>query len=57
MSLPIVMRPEAQSDLLAARRWYEGQREGLGDLFADAFEEVIAVLHGSRSPRIWQDRA
>lgn len=28
MSLPIVMRPEAQSDLLAARRWYERQREG-----------------------------
>jgi plasmid stabilization system protein ParE len=98
VSLPLVLRPEAQADLLAARDWYEQQRPGLGDEFADFVEqtfdriaampklyaltiedarraklrrfpdvvfyriladriEVIGVLHGSRDPRIWQDRA
>jgi plasmid stabilization system protein ParE len=97
MSLRVVLRPEAQADLLAARRWYERQRQGLGDEFAQSVEElldriakmpelcavalwgvrcgklrrfpyvvyyrvladrieVIAVLHGSRNPQVWQDR-
>ena len=97
MSLPIVVRPEAQTDLLEARDWYEQQRPGLGDAFAEAVEEmlarikempelyaamlrevrrgklrrfpyvvyyrvlsdrieVIGVLHGSRDPKVWQDR-
>ena len=97
MSLPIVLRPEAQADLLAARDWYAQQRAGLEDAFAEAVEqllarieampelyaavlrdvrrgklrrfpyvvyyrvladriEVIAVLHGSRDPQVWQDR-
>lgn len=90
---PLVVRPEAQADLLAARDWYGQQRPGLGDDFSDAAEElldriaatpklypatltsklrrfpyvvyyrmladcveVLAVLHGSRNPQIWQDR-
>lgn len=98
MSLPIVLRPEAQTDLLEARDWYEQQGPGLGDGFAEAVDEmfarieempelyavmlrdvrrgklrrfpyvvyyrvltdrieVIAVLHGSRDPKVWQDRA
>lgn len=97
MSLPVILRPEAQADLLAARRWYDKQRRGLGDAFAECVEEiiariaqmpefyavalrgvrrgklrrfpyvvyyrvladrieVIAVLHGSRNPQVWQDR-
>jgi len=98
MSLPIVLRPEAQADLLEARDWYEHERVGLGDAFAEAVEEmltrvqampelyaavfrglrrgklrrfpyvvyyrvladrieVIGVLHGSRDPQVWRDRA
>jgi plasmid stabilization system protein ParE len=98
MSLPVFLRPEAQADLLAARDWYDRQRTGLGDDFADAVGqmlsrievlpelypaayrnvrrgkvrrfpyvvyyrvlpsrvEVIAILHGNRNPRVWQDRA
>ena len=95
MSLPIVLRPEAQADLLAAQHWYEQQRAGLGEAFAEEMfvrigempelyavalrgvrrgklrrfpyvvyyrvladrVEVIAVLHGSRNPQAWQDRA
>ena len=33
MSLTIVLRPEAQADLLQARGWYDQQRAGLGDSF------------------------
>ncbi len=96
--LPLVVRPEAQADLLEARDWYNGQRAGLGSQFVDVVEElleqiranpdlyaetikhvrrskarrfpyvvyyrvlddrteVLAILHGSRDPRVWQRRA
>ena len=84
--LPLVIRPEAQADLLDAREWYNRQRAGLGNQFVGAVEEyactmksvrrgkirrfpyvvyyrvlddrteVLAVLHGSRDPRVWQRR-
>ncbi|MFL5331171.1 MAG: type II toxin-antitoxin system RelE/ParE family toxin [Gemmataceae bacterium] len=41
MKLPIVYRPEALSDLVAARDWYERELSGLGDQFADVVEELI----------------
>ena len=41
MSLRLVVRPEAQGDLLAARAWYDQQRPGLGDDFSDAAEELL----------------
>ena len=97
MTLPIVVRPEAQADLLESRDWYQRRRPGLGDEFAAVVEEflraiaaapethakafqevrrgklrrfpfvvyyrvlvgrveILAVLHGSRSPRTWQSR-
>ena len=40
-SLPVVLRPEAEHDLLTAHVWYEGQRAGLGDEFT---EQVTAAL-------------
>jgi len=96
--LPLVVRPEAQADLLEARDWYGRQRTGLGQEFVDAVDElfdriradskfyaetiqkirrgklrrfpyvvyyrslddrteILAVLHGSRDPRVWQRRA
>jgi len=44
MSLPILLRPEAKADLLAARDWYEQQRAGLGDEFAEAVEQLLARI-------------
>lgn len=32
MKRPVVLRPEAAADLLAARDWYDRQQERLGDL-------------------------
>jgi toxin ParE1/3/4 len=96
--LAAVFRPEAQTDLLETRDWYEEQQLGLGRAFSVAVEEavirieamprmyelvfgdirrgklrtfpyliyyrlqpdrieVIALLHGSRDPRLWQERA
>jgi plasmid stabilization system protein ParE len=95
--LPLVVRPEAQADLLEARDWYNRQRADLGIQFVESVEEffgrvhsnpesyaesfkgvrrgklrrfpyvvyyraldnqteVLAVLHGSRHPRVWQSR-
>jgi plasmid stabilization system protein ParE len=96
--LLVVVRPEAEADLVEARSWYTRQRAGLADQFVDAVEEVLeqvrenpeshaqslknvrratvrrfpyvvyyrlldgrvevlAVLHASRDPRAWQQRA
>lgn len=41
MSLPLILRPEAQADLLAAQKWYEEQRSGLGAAFADMVVELL----------------
>ena len=97
MSRRIVLRPEAEADLLQARDWYEQEVPELAEAFADSFEamitrietmpelyvvtlenirrgklrrfpylvyyrvladriEVMAVLHGSRDPRVWKER-
>jgi len=97
MSLSVVLRPEAQADLLETRDWYERQQIGLGKAFSESVEEavtrieampqmyatvfqevrrgklrrfpyliyyrvlsdrseVIAVLHSSRDPKLWQER-
>jgi plasmid stabilization system protein ParE len=57
MSLPIVIRPEAQSDLLATRDWYDQQRLGLGDEFSAAVAVNIERL--AAMPRLcqvlWED--
>lgn len=98
MTLPLILRPEAEADLKEARDWYEQQSHGLGIAFLDEVEmmlyriqsmpkgypallrevrrgklhrfpylvyyrvladriEILGVLHGSRNPQVWQDRA
>ena len=97
MNRRVVLRPEAQADLLQARDWYEQEGLELAEAFLDSFDamiarieampelyavalknvrrgklrrfpyvayyrvlsdriEVIGVLHGSRDPRVWQQR-
>jgi plasmid stabilization system protein ParE len=55
MTLPLIIREEAEADLADAKKWYEQQRAGLGDEFIlcvdAAFErirrmpEVHLILH------------
>jgi toxin ParE1/3/4 len=42
--LQLVVRPEAQTDLLEARDWYNRQREGLGQEFVDSVEELFGRI-------------
>jgi len=44
MSRRIVLRPEAEADLLAARDWYEQEVPELAQAFADSFEAMITQI-------------
>jgi toxin ParE1/3/4 len=98
MNRRVVLRPEAEADLLQARDWYEHEGPELAKAFVDCLEEmigrieampelyalaiknirrgklrrfpylvyyrifsdrieVLGVLHGSRNPRTWHERA
>lgn len=41
MSVPVVLRPEAQDELDDAYAWYERQRMGLGEQFLSAVQDVL----------------
>ncbi len=47
MSWVVLVRPEAERDLAAARAWYEEKRRGLGDEFVDEFVAVMRALEES----------
>jgi plasmid stabilization system protein ParE len=57
MNLPVVLRPEAELDLISARDWYDRRRPGLGDEFTDQFAEFLDRV--AAMPKlyavIWQD--
>jgi toxin ParE1/3/4 len=40
MSLPVIIRPEAEQDIAEAQGWYEAQRPGLGNDFLLGVEEA-----------------
>jgi toxin ParE1/3/4 len=40
----LVFRPEAEAELLDARAWYEGERVGLGAIFAAAVEATVTAI-------------
>ena len=64
MTLPLIVRDEAEQDLAFARQWYEEQRGGLGDDFLNAVHEKLdeikqAPLHhpsGYRDVRLARTR-
>ena len=45
----VVVRAKAESDMLAAARWYEEQNPGLGTEFLRAAETCVAAV--ARNPR------
>jgi toxin ParE1/3/4 len=49
--LPVVFRPQAEVEILAARQWYEERHAGLGDEFRAALAEAIGRL--SRQPELF----
>ena len=48
MTRLLLVRPEAERDLAAARDWYEQKRSGLGDVFLD--EVAVAMRDLERDP-------
>ncbi|MGD9854205.1 MAG: type II toxin-antitoxin system RelE/ParE family toxin [Planctomycetaceae bacterium] len=40
----LIVQPEAEEDMLAARQWYEGQREGLGKRFIAAIDDALGQI-------------
>lgn len=49
--LPVRLRPAALAELTDAWRWYEEQREGLGDEFRACVDAAMAEL--GREPFAW----
>ena len=47
----MILRPEAEADLVNARDWYEQQRLGLGAEFLLCVEEVLERI--DRTPEIY----
>ena len=47
----MIIRPEAEADLLNARAWYERQRAGLGAEFLLCVEEEIERI--GRTPEMY----
>jgi plasmid stabilization system protein ParE len=47
----MIIRPEAEADLVHARDWYTQQREGLGAAFLLCVEEVLDRIN--RTPEIY----
>jgi plasmid stabilization system protein ParE len=48
MILPVVFRPQAEVEVLAAQQWYEERRLGLGGEFRAVIDEVMD--RASRQP-------
>ncbi|HRI08595.1 MAG TPA: type II toxin-antitoxin system RelE/ParE family toxin [Nannocystaceae bacterium] len=48
MKRPVLLRPEAEAELVEAWAWYEAQRAGLGEEFVACFEAVISIA--ARAP-------
>jgi len=44
MNWIVLVRPQAEQDLAAARDWYEQKRVGLGDEFLDAATVALLTL-------------
>ena len=57
MTPRLVFRPQAQSELVDARGWYEERRPGLGRAFATGVEEAVAgiVQNPLAYPRVHGD--
>ena len=47
MSLPLIVNPEAETDLAEARAWYDGRQTGLGNEFLECVGDVFDRLRHS----------
>jgi plasmid stabilization system protein ParE len=50
MIFPLIVRPAVEADLAAAKQWYDSERQGLGDKFLEAVENMLKRI--SQFPEI-----
>jgi toxin ParE1/3/4 len=50
--MPLFIEPEAEEDIVAARDWYELQRQGLGDDFELCLEAGLQIAE--KKPKAFQ---
>ena len=57
MNWPVIIRPNAEADLLAAWTWYESQRSGLGDELVIEIRAAVRRLESDpeRRPFYYRD--
>ncbi len=51
LSLELILRPEAESDVKEVYAWYEARREGLGSDFMEELEKLFAFIQ--ENPRMY----
>jgi plasmid stabilization system protein ParE len=51
MSLPLIVNPLAEQDLVEAKTWYDEQRQGLGAEFLDCVNDVFDTIR--RMPELY----
>ena len=47
MAAEILFRPEVYTDIDTAYRWYEKQKQGLGDAFLETFDEAFMQIQNT----------
>jgi plasmid stabilization system protein ParE len=47
VKLPLIVRPDAEADILAGRDWYDRRRDGLGDEFVESLRELFLTIQVS----------
>ena len=57
MKPPIIISPEAETDISEAKSWYENQRSGLGDEFVGCVDEAFEQIRQwpNLSPKVFLD--
>ncbi len=44
MSLEIIVRPEAEVDIIEAAKWYDKNLNGLGEKFSESLDSTIHLI-------------
>ena len=57
MSYPVIIRPEAEADLVEQFNWYEGRKQGLGYEFLTEVRSVLQQIEENplRYARVYRD--
>ncbi len=57
MSLEIIVRPEAEVDIIEAAKWYDKNLNGLGEKFSESLDSTIHLMQQNPEafPKVYKD--